>query len=133
MVKTELSRIIIDEKKHEQVIVLKEISGTRLLPIVVGLNEAVAIRMYLNADNPPRPLIHDLTKKIIEALGAVLDKVIIDKLVDNTFHAKLHLKICDGKVIVVDARPSDSVALAVRFNLPVFVEEAVFEKLARSV
>ena len=83
MVKTELSRIIIDEKKHEQVIVLKEISGARLLPIVVGLNEAVSIRMYLNAADPPRPLTHDLTKKIIEALGAVLDKVVIDKLVDN--------------------------------------------------
>jgi len=133
MVKTELSRIIIDEKKHEQVIVLKEISGARLLPIVVGLNEAVSIRMYLNSANPSRPFTHDLIKNIIESLDAILDKVIIDKLVDNTFHAKLHLKTGDGTPVVVDARPSDGVALAVRFNVPVFVEEAIFEKLSRRV
>ena len=131
MVKTELSRIIIDEKKHEQLIVLKEQSGSRLLPIVVGLNEAVSIRMYLNAANPPRPFTHDLIKNIIESLRAVLERVVIDKLVDNTFHAKLYLKIYDGTMVVVDARPSDGVALAVRFSVPVFVEEAVFEKLSR--
>ena len=133
MVKTELSRIIIDEKKHEQVIVLKETSGSRLLPIVVGLSEAVSIRMYLNSGLPARPLTHDLIKNIIQSLNAALEKVVVDKLVDNTFHAKLYLRSSSGALSVVDARPSDSVALAVRFGMPIFVEEAVFEKLSRSV
>jgi len=131
MVKVELSRIIIDEKKHEQVIVLKEHQGLRLLPIVVGLSEAVAIRTFLSAINPPRPLTHDLVKNIVQAMGATLKEVIIDKLVENTFHAKLHLRICDGSTVTVDARPSDSIALAVRFNAPIFVVEEIFERLAQ--
>jgi len=132
MVKTELSRIIIDEKKHEQVIVLKETSGDRILPIVVGLTEAASIRMHLSSITPPRPLTHDLMKNMIEALSGTLVEVVIDKLVDNTFHAKLHIRICDGTIKVVDARPSDCVALAVRFGAPIFIEETIFERLAKN-
>ncbi len=130
MIPVELSKIIIDEEKKEQMIVLKEKMGGRVLPIVIGMNEAAAIRIKLSGFIPPRPLTHDLLKNLLDSLGVSLEKVVIDKLVDGTFHAKLHLKRDNGKVTVVDARPSDSIALAVRTRSPLFVEEEVFEKLS---
>jgi len=128
VIPVELSKIIIDEEKKEQVIVLTEIEGARSLPIVIGLNEAAAIRMELNGFRPPRPLTHDLIKQVIDELGVTLEKVIIDKLVDNTFHAKLHFKSNNNGLTVVDARPSDSIALAVRTKSPLFVAAEVLER-----
>jgi uncharacterized protein len=130
MIETELSRIVIDEAKREQVIVLKEKKGSRVLPIVIGMNEAAAIKMKLSGFNAPRPLTHDLMLAIIESLSARLEKIVIDDLVDGTFHAKLYVQQLQGAVIIVDARPSDSVALAVRTKAPIFVEEDVFDKLS---
>lgn len=128
MVEMELNKIIIDEKRHDQIIVLKEKNGERRLPIVIGLLEASSIRMKLSGAQPPRPLTHDLLKSTIESLDAQLEKVIIDKLEDNTFHAKLILKT-NGTTKTVDARPSDSIALAVRTKSPIFVEEQVLSQL----
>jgi len=129
MIKVELSRIIIDEQKKEQVIVLKEKQGSRYLPIVIGIGEAEAIRMQLSGFVPPRPLTHDLLQTVLTTLDATLEKVVIDKLVESTFHAKLFLKLKDSGTKIVDARPSDSIALAVRTKSPLFIEDAVFEKL----
>ena len=131
MIEVELSRIIIDEQKREQVIVLKEKKGNRILPVVIGINEAAAIRMQLSGTVPPRPLTHDLMRSVIDALDVKLEKVIIDKLIDSTFHAKLYLVSDKSKSKIVDARPSDSIALAVRTKSPVFVEEEVFAKLSQ--
>ena len=128
MLEFEVSKIIIDEKSQEQVIVLKEKEGARLLPIVIGINEAAAIRMKFGGFSPPRPLTHDLLKTVIDNLEAHLQQVVIDKLIDSTFHAKLILKTLSGSVKEVDARPSDSIALAVRTDAPIFVEEEVIEK-----
>ena len=128
MVEMELNKIIIDEKRQEQIIVLKEKDGTRLLPIIVGLLEAAAIKMRLGGVNPPRPLTHDLLKSLLENLEARLEKVIVDKIINNTFHAKLVINTGDSKVKYIDARPSDSIALAVRTNSPIFVEEEVLDK-----
>lgn len=132
MIPVELSRIIIDEQKREQIIFLKEKNGARILPIVIGLNEAVAIRMQLSGFSPPRPLTHDLMKSLLDTLNVTLEKVVIDKLVDSTFHAKLYLR-SNGNIKIVDGRPSDSIALAVRTKSPVFVEEEVFEKLSEQI
>jgi len=129
MAEVELSRIIIDEEKKEQVIVLREKKGGRLLPIVVGVGEAAAIKMKLSGFVPPRPLTHDLMSSIINGMGAVLEKVVIDNLVDGTFYAKLHLKNNESIFKVIDARPSDSIALALRTASPIFVEEQVFSKV----
>lgn len=129
MIEVELSRIIIDEAKKEQVVVLKEKKGTKLLPIVVGSSEATSIRMPLNGFIPPRPLTHDLICSILHAFSAKLEKVVIDKLIDNTFHAKLHL-IANGAKKIVDTRPSDAIALAVRMKAPLFVSEDIFTKLS---
>lgn len=133
MKEVELSRIIIDEEKKEQVIVLKEKQGARILPIVVGINEAAAIRMKLSGFKPPRPLTHDLMHSLIDTFDIQLEKVIIDKLVDSTFHAKLCFKMSDGSTEMVDARPSDSIALAVRTKSDIFVAEEVFDRLAEGV
>jgi len=125
MVEMELSKIVIDEKRHDQIIVLKEKNGSRLLPIVIGLNEASAIKLEISGFKPPRPLTHDLLFTTIENLDASIDKIIIDKLEENTFHAKIVLKTNSSGIKTIDARPSDSIALAVRAHAPIFVEDEV--------
>ncbi len=126
MIEMELNKIVIDEKRHDQLIVLKEKNGERLLPIVIGLNEASAIKLKLTGFEPPRPLTHDLLHTTIRNLEADVEKIIIDKIEDNTFHAKLVLKH-GGKEKSIDARPSDSIALAVRAKAPIFVEDDVLK------
>lgn len=128
MVEMELNKVIVNEKRHDQIIVLKEKEGKRLLPIIIGITEAQAIKIKLSGFSPPRPLTHDLLKSTIEELGGDLEKVVIDKLEQNTFHAKLIIRI-NGKLKYIDARPSDSIALAVRTKAPIFVEDAVLEKV----
>lgn len=125
MVEMELNKIVIDEKRHDQLIILKEKGGSRVLPIVIGLNEASAIKLKISGFNPPRPLTHDLLHSTIENLEASIEKIIIDRLEENTFHAKLVIKTNSGKSKVIDARPSDSIALAVRAHAPIFVEDKV--------
>ena len=125
MIELALNKIKIDETRNEQVIVFREKDGTRLLPVVIGMAEVNAIKMKLSGIHPPRPLTHDLLGNIIQQLGAKLDRVVIDKLQQNTFFAKLHLKTFDQKEIIIDARPSDSVALALRAEVPIFVAEEV--------
>jgi bifunctional DNase/RNase len=128
MVEMELNKIVIDEKRHDQLIVLKEKGGARLLPIVIGLNEASAIKLKISGFEPPRPLTHDLLHATIENLEASIDKVIIDKLEENTFHAKLILKTSAGIIKTIDARPSDTIALAVRAHAPIFVEDEIIRQ-----
>lgn len=128
MVEMELNKIVIDEKRHDQLIVLKEKNGERLLPIVIGLPEASAIKMKISGFEPPRPLTHDLLQSTIENLEANIEKVIIDKLEESTFHAKLVIKTKSGDTKTIDARPSDSIALAVRARAPIFVEDDVVKQ-----
>jgi len=127
MVEMELSRIVIDEKRHDQLIVLKEKNGSRMLPIVIGLQEASAIKLKIGGFNPPRPLTHDLLHTTIKDLEASVDKIIIDKLEENTFHAKIVLKTASGELKMIDARPSDSIALAVRAHTSIFVEDEIIK------
>jgi hypothetical protein len=128
MLEMELNKIVIDEKRHDQLIVLKEKGGSRILPIVIGLNEASAIKLKISGFTPPRPLTHDLLHSAIENLEASIDKIIIDKLEENTFHAKIVLKTNSGQTKFIDARPSDSIALAVRAHAPIFVEDEVLRQ-----
>jgi len=128
LIKVELSRIIIDEKRQDQVIVLKEKDGERQIPIVIGFMEASSIKIKISGVDVPRPMTHDLLLQVIESLGGRLERVVIDKLVNNTFYAKLELKAKDGTVSSIDARPSDSIALAVRSKAPMYVSEEVAQK-----
>jgi len=132
MVQVELSRIRIDENRNEQVIVLKEIDGKRFLPVVIGIAEVNAIKLKLSGITPPRPLTHDLLAQSIESLGAHIERIMIDRLENNTYYAKLRLKTQDGNQVDVDARPSDSVAIALRVNAPIFVDESVLQQAGLS-
>ena len=130
MIQVELSKIIIDEKRQDQIIVLKEKPGDRQFPIVIGFLEASSIKMKLSGLEPPRPMTHDLLAATIEGLEGKMERLLIDKLVNNTFHAKLEIKTKDGKVKLIDSRPSDGIALAVRTGATIFVEDEVIAKAA---
>lgn len=127
MVEVELNKVIVDEKYGEQVIILKEKQGNRMLPIMIGSAEAQAIKFKVSGFNPPRPLTHDLLKNVIKSLDGDLDKIFINKLEDNTFFAKLIIKH-NQAVKEIDARPSDSIALALRAKVPIFVDESIMDK-----
>ena len=130
MVEVELSRIIINERSEEQVIVLKEKDGDRAFPILIGIYEATAIDRGIKEYRTPRPLTHDLVCAILRSLHVRLDKIVVNDLRNQTFYAKL-LLVQDGRSFEVDSRPSDAIALAVQFGSPIFVEEKVLEEVAR--
>lgn len=125
MIEMLLSKIKIDESRQEQMIVFKEKNGTRFLPIVIGMAEVNAIKLKLSGILPPRPLTHDLMLHLLQQLGASVSQMVIDRIENNTFYAKLEIKKQDQSAVWVDARPSDGVALAVRANAPIFVSEEV--------
>jgi bifunctional DNase/RNase len=104
-------------------LILKEVAGNRRLPIIIGAAEAQSIALEMEGIKPPRPLTHDLIKSIIGSFGAELSDIIIDELRDGTFYAKLNI---DSQVI--DSRPSDAIALAVRYGVQIYVAEAVMDE-----
>jgi hypothetical protein len=106
-------------------LILREVHGNRRLPIIIGQAEAQSIALEMEGIKPPRPLTHDLMKNIISAFGAELTDVYIDELRDGTFFAKLNI---DSQQI--DSRPSDAIALAVRYGVQIFVSAAVMEEAA---
>ena len=132
LVQMEVSKIRIDERRGEQVVVLKERGGNRFLPIIIGISEVTAIKMKISGIQPPRPLTHDLLKNTIAQLGATLKRVIITKLEFNTFYASLVLKATNGEQHAVDARPSDGIAVALRADAPIFVAEEVLNQVSSS-
>jgi bifunctional DNase/RNase len=111
------------------VVILKDAARDRYLPIWIGPWEASAIAMKLQGLTPERPLTHDLFATTLEAIGARIDRVVISELADETFHARITLER-DGKVVEVDARPSDALALAVRAGVRIFAAETVLEQAA---
>ncbi len=119
-----VDKLGIDMLTHDPVVILKDVEGKRYLPIMIGPFEATAIALALEGASMPRPLSHDLMKSIIDNLKAKILRVIIHDIRDNTFFAKIVLGN-DGDVIEIDARPSDSIALALRANAPIFVSERI--------
>ncbi len=118
-----------DGAEENPIIYLKEKEGERILPIMIGLNEAQSINMALNNFKTPRPLTHDLIVNLFEALGLKLERVVINDLRENTYFARLILFDEERKTVYsIDARPSDSIAIALRFNAPIFVSEYVLKK-----
>lgn len=126
-VRMELSRILIREMTDQQIIELTEIDGERRLPIVIGLAEAVAIERRLKGIEIPRPQTHDLLAATIKALGGTLRKIVIHDLNDATFYAKLVIEQ-QGRMIEVDSRPSDAIALGVADNVEIEVAESVLSQ-----
>ncbi|MEA3328606.1 MAG: bifunctional nuclease family protein [Candidatus Omnitrophota bacterium] len=130
MVEMELFKIKINEKSDIQTIVLKEKSGKRLFSIGVGIPEINAIKLKAVGAIPPRPLTHDLLNNVIRQLNARIEKIIIDKLELNIFYAKIILQTGNNGIKKIDARPSDSIALALRAKAPIFTAEEVLEAVA---
>ena len=110
-------------------ILLKEVGGSRRLPIIIGAFEAQAIALEIEGIKPPRPLTHDLLKNMIDNLGAVIMEVIVDELRENTFYAKIIMDV-SSVTNEIDSRPSDAIALAVRAQAPIYVAETVMEAAA---
>jgi uncharacterized protein len=106
-------------------LILQETGGMRRLSILIGADLAQSIALELEQIKPPRPITHDLLKSVIESLGATLVEVTITELRDSTFYAVLTL---DATPAEIDARPSDAIALAIRFNAPIFVTESVLSE-----
>ena len=116
--------IVVDPKASNPVVVLVDLSGKKALPIWIGVFEAEAISRGLEDVVTLRPMTHDLMKQILDTFQVSLTRVVINDLKENTFYANLYLNI-DGKELVVDSRPSDAIALAVRVKAPIFVVESV--------
>jgi len=106
-------------------LILKEVNGNRRLPIIIGAFEAQSIALEMEGIKPPRPLTHDLMKNIIDTLGISVHEIMINDLKDGTFYAKISL---DSQEI--DSRPSDAIALAVRYQVPIFVADKVMQEAA---
>lgn len=126
-VEMKIKGLMIDPVSQMPIVILKNLSADEVLPIWVGVFEANAIATQLEKIVSPRPMTHDLLRSTIEELGGRIDRVVITDLRDATFYATLHLER-DGQKVEVDARPSDAMALALRCDAPIFVEEAVLEK-----
>lgn len=124
MRKMKVDKLGIDLLTHDPVVILKDSDGKRYLPILIGPFEATAIALALEGTPVPRPLSHDLMKSIIESLKARVLRIVIHDIHDNTFYAKVVLETGNG-TIEIDARPSDSIALALRTNSPIFVSERI--------
>jgi bifunctional DNase/RNase len=114
---------------NRHVVILKDVEGTRYLPIWIGAWEASAIAMRLQGLAAERPLTHDLFSTTLDQLGARLERVVISELAEETYHARIYIER-DGLAVEVDARPSDALALAVRGEVPIFAAESVLEQAA---
>ena len=128
-IEMELVRIIISETDDQQIIVLKEKAGKRHFPIVIGITEAAAIDRRLKKQPSPRPPTHELLASVIDKLGGVVERVVINDLRDSTFFALLHIRQ-GQKLLQIDSRPSDAIALGIGTGVPVFAEEKVLESVS---
>lgn len=125
-VQMELTRILIREEYESHILELREVEGDRVFPIVIGPNEAMAIERRLMGKTPPRPQTHELLASVIDQLGARIKSIMIRDLQDHTFYASLVLEH-DGKMIEIDSRPSDAIALGVATEVPIFVASEVLD------
>ena len=126
----ELLGVRVELPANTPVVMLREeAERSRVLPILIGGPEASAIHTALEGITPPRPLTHDLSVTVFQALGATLERVVITEVRDHTFFAELHFRTATGQTIV-SSRPSDAIALAVRSGAPIFAEESLLDEAA---
>ncbi len=127
MVKAKIDGLALDVTSNSPVVILSPEDSEKVLPIWIGHFEAWAIAMELSGVTSKRPMTHDLLRHVIEAVGSTVQKVEITELRDQTFYAAIHL-LRDGTAMQVDARPSDSIALALKTKAPIFVNEELFQE-----
>lgn len=128
MVEVVVARLGLDSTTQSYVLVLQEKGGTRLLPIWIGQPEAESIVMQIHSIKRARPLTHDLCKNLILGLGGSLRRVQITRVEKNTYYAELHINRGDA-VVQIDARPSDSIAIALRLAAPIFASETLLSSM----
>ena len=135
VVEMKIAGLALDEKSKAPIVVLKNEAGDKTLPIVIGIMEASAIAARLEAMDFPRPMTHDLLASVLEKLGGRLESVEVCDIINDTFYALLHIVVdppgesgAEPRRISIDARPSDSIALALRTGATILVNELIFEK-----
>lgn len=133
MTEVVVSKLKIREGGGEQIVWLKEKSGSRMLSLSIGVAEINAIKLILNNVALPRPLTHDLLVEIMHALGGGVQRVVVDRVEKNIFFSKIILRKENGEEIVIDARPSDSIAVALKKKVPIFVDDSVWRNASTSM
>ncbi len=123
-VEMKIRGLAVDANTNTPIVVLKQAEGEALLPIWLGIHEAQAIALQLQGIALPRPMTHDLMKILLMGLETAIKKVVVNELKENTFYALIWLER-EGKLIAVDSRPSDALALALRVDCPIYVEENI--------
>jgi len=118
--------LMVDPITNMPIIILRDKDGQRVLPIWVGVFEANAIALQMENVATPRPMTHDLLKNVISDLKADIQKIVVSDLRENTFYALIYLLV-NGEPVAIDARPSDAIALALRAQAPIFVEDRVID------
>ncbi len=125
-VEMQIKGLMMDPVTEMPIVVLKDPGSDRVLPIWVGIFEANAIALELEKTSTPRPMTHDLLQQMARALNAVVRKVVVSELRSDTFHAVIWMEQ-EGEIVTLDARPSDGIALALRWDCPIYVSETVLE------
>ena len=126
-VEVRVGGVAVDERSESPVVILEELEGSRKLPIWIGFPEATSIASQLEAVSAPRPNTHDLTKRLIDGLEGTIARVVVSDLAGGVYYARIVLAR-NGQSVEVDARPSDAIALALRFHAPLFVSEPLFQR-----
>ena len=135
MIELNVHSVLYSLLSRHRVVLLKEVQGERYLPIWIGMYESEAIAMRLQGASVPRPLTHDLLANVISEMGGTVQYIVVNDLNDSTFFARIAIQMsrgprASGEVQLVDSRPSDAIALAVRAGVPVFVADTVMEVAA---
>lgn len=121
-----IKALLVDPSNNSPVVLLKDRDSKKALPIWIGETEAISIAFGLQSEDFPRPLTHALMKAVIEDLHATVERVVIKSVKDGTYYASIFVKDDQGDVLEFDARPSDSLALSLRVECPIFIDEEVF-------
>ena len=127
LIEVKLVGLILDPVSKGPVMVLKPIDNEKIIPIWIGKAEADAITMELESISAPRPMTHDLIKNILVHLDSGVEKVVITHILENTYYAELYLKK-DDRVIIIDSRPSDAIAIALKNRSKIYISESVYSK-----
>ena len=124
---------MMDPNSGTPIIILKDVDSDTMLPIWVGAYEANAIALEIEKIAPPRPMTHDLLRNLIIELGIQIERVVVTSLRDNTFFAVIEMRMSDGNRMVLDSRPSDAIALALRADCPIYVDSEVIQASRNNV
>ena len=132
-VEVKIRGLMVDPSTGTPIVILKDIYSETMLPIWVGAYEANAIALEIEKIAPQRPMTHDLLRNLILEMEAQVERVVVTELRDNTFFAVIEMRNREGEVVLLDARPSDAIALALRADCPIFVDEEVIRASRNSM